>query len=48
MSVSTKALDYIVKHVHGLHDVFILERERETRGHSYITEKTVDGNRSFA
>lgn len=25
MSVSNKALDDIVKHVHGLHDVFILE-----------------------
>lgn len=25
MSVSTKALDHIVEHVHGLHDVFILE-----------------------
>lgn len=25
--VSTKALDHVIKHVHGLHDVLILERE---------------------
>lgn len=40
MSVSSKALDHIVKHVHGLHDVFILYGE--TRRQSSASEKAVN------
>lgn len=46
MSVSTRALNHIVKHVHGLHDVFILEGETK-RQKSSITGKAADGDESF-